>query len=446
MFNIHDSPVPKQESTTSQAKSDKKSNPTESTATRGKRKRTSSSREEHPHVEIESSASSLDTGRQPPLLRESSVSAETTTSSLTAMSSTTIPPDSISFPTIASDALGRQLTTIRSIFFTPTTSCTQQTFLMAHESVVKLLADMRLAMYSSSTSFLDQREESIRFVTAIGVVCRVLALKLPWSSPPPDDCLLSPIRDWAPRILRSWEGWIIQFIRIVTCWFDETISPNNILRELSLARLTAPDIPLVKLGGEFMLFEGLTEMLDAFVHFVRSEEKPVEDKQYWGIDVLRACVLLLGDGINFAFIEGAFGPDVEEEEDEEDDAAQTLLDAFGAAQPSGIFHDDDEGSSDDDDDDDDVEEDDDDTFMLRDGDEDGDEDSDEDDESVPFLFFPTRRSGSNHPERRASENVPIVSHRKAYSGHCNVQTVHSSLYNLISRLKMSITTDWTMNT
>lgn len=442
MFNIHDSPVPEQESST-QTKSDKKSNPTESTTTRGKRKRISTQQSSSATApQPESRASSLDTGRQPPSLRRgSNVSAptETNTSSLTAMSSNTIPLDSILsssasatssaaasgvIAAVPSDALGRQLTAIRRMFFTPSTECTQQTFLIAHESVVKLLADMRLAMYSASSTFLNQREESIRFVTAIGVVCRILALKLSWPTTVENEVLLSPIQNWAPKILKSWGGWLIQFIRNVTCWFDNTVSPNNVLRELSLARLSAPDVPLVALGGESILFESSTEMLDKFAQFVRSADPSLEEIQYWGIDVLRACILLLGDGINFAFIEGAFGPSIEEdeeeeeEEDDDEETAQTLLDAFEAAQPSGVYHD--NGSSNDDDDDNDVdveEEDDDETFMLRYGAE------DEDDESVPFLFFPTRRSGLNYPERRAAENVPIVSHRKAYSGHCNIQTV-----------------------
>ena len=106
MFNIHDSPTPPRE-TTVQTKSAVKSNPaetatspkstvtesatanpTEESTSRGKRKRTSAKNGDETVVggEVESSASSLDTGRQPPPLRESSVSAETTTS-LTAMSS-----------------------------------------------------------------------------------------------------------------------------------------------------------------------------------------------------------------------------------------------------------------------------------------------------------------------------------------------------------------------
>src|SRR5208282_970943 len=104
MFNIHDSPTPPRE-TTVQTKSAAKSNPaetatspksnvaesatanpTEGSASRGKRKRTSAKKGDETVVsgEVESSASSLDTERQPPPLRESSVSAETTTS-LTAM-------------------------------------------------------------------------------------------------------------------------------------------------------------------------------------------------------------------------------------------------------------------------------------------------------------------------------------------------------------------------
>ena len=331
--------------------------------------------------------------------------------------------------------MGRQLTTIRRIFFTPVNECTQQTFLMAHESVVSLLSEMRLAMYSSPQSFAAQREESIRFVTAIGVVCRILALKLDWPSPVTDETLLSPIRDWDSRILRSWNGWIIQFIRLVTCFFDETMSPNNVLRELSLARLTAPDVPLVALGGESILFDGLTGMLDQFVRFVRSSEKTAEDNRYWGIDVLRACILLLGDGINFAFIEGAFSSAIIDEDAEEE--VQTLLDAFESVQPPGIYNDDDEGSSDDNDDDGEdgdveveEEDEDDDGIVLRIGRGQDDDDDDDDDDSVPFVFFPPRRSGLNNPERHAAEDVPIVSHRKAYSGHCNVQTVPPILLSI----------------
>jgi hypothetical protein len=344
------------------------------------------------------------------------------------MSSITIPPESIT-SAVASDALGRHLTYIRQIFFTPAASCTQQTFLLVHESVVTLLADMRLTMYTASGSFHAQREESIRFVTAIGVVCRVLALKLPWPSQA-DDILLVPIRNWENKILRSWEGWLIQFIRIVTYWFDETVSPNNVLRELSLARLTAPEVPLVAVGGDSILFERFVNMLDSFVEFVRAPVHTIEIKRYWGIEVLRACILLLGDGINFAFVEGAFSPavDEEQEEEEEEEAGQALLDAFEAAQPLEVYHDDDQGSEDEDEyedeeddddmDDDDDDDDDDDTYMLSIGGE-----EDEDDGSIPFLFFPARRSGLNYPEKHAAENVPIVSHRKAYSGHCNVKTV-----------------------
>ena len=304
---------------------------------------------------------------------------------------------------------------------------------MAHESVVTLLGEMRLAMYSSAQSLAAQREESIRFVTAIGVVCRILVLNLDWPSPVTDESLLSPIRNWDSRILRSWNGWIIQFIRLVTCFFEETMSPNNILRELSVARLTAPEVPLVALGGESILFDGLTGMLDRFVRFLRSSEKAAEDKRYWGIDVLRACILLLGDGINFAFIEGAFSSAIDEDAEEE---AQMLLDAFEAAQAPDDSNNDDEGNSDGDGDDDDEEDggveveeeedEDEDGIVLRIGraqDNDDDDDDDDDDDNVPFVFFPTRRSGLNNPERHAAEDVPIVSHRKAYSGHCNVQTV-----------------------
>jgi hypothetical protein len=420
MFNIHDSPVPPREST-ARTKSEPKSNPSESSATRGKRKRPSSRRDgeedEQAAGELESSASSLDVVRQPPPLRESSVSAETTTS-LTAMSSVTIPAESIT-SIVAPDALGRQLTSIRRIFFTPTVSCTQQTFLTAHESVVSLLSDMRLVMNSAAPSFSAQREEAIRFVTVIGIVCRLLALKLEWPFLAEED-LSAPIHHWDHWIRRSWSGWVIQFIRLVTLWFHDVIAPNNIIRELLSKRGEAPDIPLVALGGDNVLFEELSEMSLVFQLFVEAPEKSEEDKRFWGMEVLRALVLLLGDGINFAFIEGAFSPAVDLEGEEEE--AQTLLDAFEATRPPGLNDDGDEeeegqGGSEEDED-----EEGEDTFILRYGPQT--DDADDDEETVPFFFFPTRRSGLNHPEQEAAKDVPVVSHRKAYSGHCNVQTVN----------------------
>jgi len=311
----------------------------------------------------------------------------------------TIPAESIT--SSGADSLGRQLTVIRRIFFTPTAECTQQTFLMAHESVVSLLADMRLAMYCGSTEFASQREESIRFVTAIGVVCRVLALYLEWPSPA-DSTLLVPIRNWDHYIRRSWEGWTLQFIRLVCGWFDNVISPNHILRELSMTRDNAPNQPLVAVGGDEILFEGLSEMSVAFERFYLSPEKSMDDKRFWGLEVLRALILLLGDGINYAFIEGAFSPVEEEMENEDEEGEEhepdTLLDLFEAAQPPGIHGDESEEE---------------DTYMTS-----GEEGEDE----VPFFFFPSRRRG-RHGEMDAGKDVPIVSHRKSYSGHCNVQTV-----------------------
>lgn len=431
MFNIHDSPAPPTEPN-ARSKTAAKPNPTESTATsRGKRKRHSSRRDDADGGEsvrgnVESSGSSLDTGRQPPPLRESSVSAETNTS-LTAMSSITIPPESIT-STVAPDALGRQLTAIRRMFFAPSNELTEQTLLMAHESVVTLLGDMRLAMYSGSPNFAPQREEAVRFVTVIGVVSRVLALRLDWPAPHPEDILLAPIRSWDHWIRRSWEGWTMQFIRLVTGWFDDVIAPNNILRELSLKRAEAPSIPLVKLGGEEILYERLTDMSIAFERLVQSSEKSVEDKRYWGIEVLRALVLLLGDGLNFAFIEGAFSPSLEMEDEEGGvEEAQTLLDAFEAAHPAALYADDSdeqEHTSDSD-----MVEEEDDSLALgygpnvEDGDEEDEDDDDDEDDLSPLFFFQNRRGGLHHPERDAAKDVPVVSHRKSYSGHCNVQTV-----------------------
>jgi hypothetical protein len=320
------------------------------------------------------------------------------------------------------------------MFFTSSAEaeCTQQNFLMAHESVVSLLSDMRLAMYAGSPDFAAQREEAMRFVTAIGVVCRVLALRLDWPSPA-DDILLEPIRIWDHQIRRSWEGWVIQFIRLVSGWFDDVIAPNNIHRELAMSRHDAPDIPLVAVGRDIIFFETMSEMSFAFERFLRASEKTAFDKQFWAIEVLRALVLSLGDGINFGFIEGAFSPAIDEDVDEVE--VQTLLDAFEASRPPGLHSDEEE--SDGDEDGEDI-----DNYYMSHGD-DGEEDDeeDDDDDEVPFYFFPSRRGGLSQPERDAAKDVPIVSHRKAYSGHCNVQTVQSRLSYLTCRSKMLITTD-----
>ena len=439
MFNIHDSPAPQTEPN-ARSKTDPKANRTEPSTTRGKRKRQSSRRDgedgEPAQGDVESSGSSIDTRRQPPPLRESSVSAETNTS-LTAMSSITIPPESVT-STVAPDALGRHLTTIRRMFFAPSNELTQRTFLMAHESVVSLLSDMRLAMYSGSPNFSQQREDAVRFVTVIGIVSRVLALKLDWPAPHSDDILLAPIRSWDHWIRRSWEGWTIQFIRLVTGWFEDVIAPNNILRELSLKRAEAPNVPLVKLGGEEILYERLADMSIAFERLVQSSEKTVEDKRYWGTEVLRALVLLLGDGLNFAFIEGAFSPSVDME-DEEEEEVQTLLDAFEAAHPAALYHESSEEEDEQASDGDMVEEEEDDTLVLRYGpnveDGDDDDDDDDDDDLSPLFFFQNRRGGLHRPERDAAKDVPVVSHQKAYSGHCNVQTVNTLLNFPNSQIK-----------
>jgi hypothetical protein len=420
MFNIHDDPATPHESSV-QTKSTPKSNPIESATARGKRKRPVSRRDDDQDAQAGSSASSMDVDRKPPALRESSVSAETS-SSLAAMSSATVHPESV-VSTITSSTMGRQLTAIRRLFFTPQSECTQQTFLMAHESVVSLLADMRLAMYSGSADFIEQRQETMRFITCIGVVCRAIALRLEWSDPAPD-ILLQTIVDWERTIPRTWDQWTIQFIRIVTCWFDSTISPNNVLRELAQAKNSAPNSHLVALGGEEPLFDTIVEMYDSFISFVESaEERTEQQKRFWMLDVLRACTLLLGEGIDFAFVEGAFATDLGDEFDEEE---ETLLEAFAA--PAITIHDDEDEGDDEDgesdsehegheDDDVEIEEEDGDELVLRYGDG---EDSDDEMERPPFLIF--RRGRSNHPEHVAKD-IPIVSHRKAYSGHCNVRTV-----------------------
>ena len=283
---------------------------------------------------------------------------------------------------------------------------------MCHESVVTVLHEMRMAMYSGSSQFLEQREEVIRFVTAMGVVCRTIALYLPW--PEEEEVLLTPIRNWDQWIPMTWDGWTIKFIRLICGCLNDTIAPNNLIREIRGLRESAPERPLVAVGGENYLFDSLAHMTRTFERFVTSQKSDAE-KNFWGLQVLRALILQLGDGLNFAYIEGAFRPteEMEVEEDEEEHEPETLLDAFEAAQPPNLES---EHESEDDEDDEDDEEDDDELILRYGG---GD---DEEEESVPFFFFPSRR-GMNNPERNAAKDVPVVSHRKEYSGHCNVQTV-----------------------
>lgn len=370
----------------------------------------------------ESSASSMDTDRKPPALRDSSVSAETS-SSLAAVSSATIAPESVT-SNIASDAMGRQLTAIRRLFFTPPNECTQQTFLMAHESVVSLLSDMRLAMYSGSPEFVGQREETIRFVTCIGVVCRVIALRLRWEDIAPE-VLLQTVVEWDRTIPHSWDHWIIRFIRLVTCWFDATISPNNAFRELR--SFLGTNSHLVAVGGESLLFDDVSEMVDSFVQFIESTEKTEEQKRFWILDVLRACILLLGEGIDFAFVEVAFATVL-------DDGLEAILEAFET--PTITVDDEDEEDEDEEGEDEDNDENEiesengghEDDVEIEEEDEEGSSfifryggDDDDDMDRAPFLIF--RRGGFNQFVRQVANDVPIVSHRKTYTGHCNVQTV-----------------------
>ena len=275
-------------------------------------------------------------------------------------------------------------------------------------------------MYSSSSQFASQREEAIRFVTTIGVVCKIIALNLSWTDDEDQEALLSPIRNWEQWISRSWEGWIIQFIRLVCGCLNDTIAPNNLIRETTRLRETAAETPLVAVGGDSYLFDSLADMTTEFERFVITSPKTDDQKRFWALQVLRALILVLGDGINFAYIEGAFR--LSEEREEETEEPQTLLDAFEAAQPPGINSEDEHESEDDESEDDD----DDDEFILRyaGGDE-------EEEESVPFFFFPSRRGGMNNPERNAAKDVPIVPHRREFTGHCNVQTVHLFTTKLI---------------
>lgn len=175
--------------------------------------------------------------------------------------------------------------------------------------------------------------------------------------------------------------------------------------------------------------------------------------RFWGMKVGRGILMDVGDGVNFEFVNRAFGGlrTVVEEDDDEDDGRERLqedIDPNEEEQPirevrlirrhssprpsrhaesvplGSTRHSDassDTGTSDDDDDGD---EDDDEEQDEDDGDGDDDEeDSDEDeDEDSPFMRHSSRR------RLGVESHVPCSSHVNVYRGHCNIKTVKDVNY------------------
>ena len=189
--------------------------------------------------------------------------------------------------------------------------------------------------------------------------------------------------------------------------------------------------------------------------------------KYWGFKIGRGLLMNAGDGVNFAFVDRAYGglgvpvqtddgrsqEDINGEEQtivvpsttvatrsefQSEDKTDT---AFGApiegaqsveiASTGGEEEYDDEeddsgeenemGSSDEEDEDDDFDDEDEDDESDEDSDNDEDEDGDDDNLTGQYLF----RGPSERIRLRASvqQDTPVSSHTRSYRGHCNVKTV-----------------------
>ena len=185
--------------------------------------------------------------------------------------------------------------------------------------------------------------------------------------------------------------------------------------------------------------------------------------RFWGLKVGRGLLMSVGEGVNFEFVNRAFGGlrAVVEEDDDEDDGRERLQEDIdpeeeeerisdvrltyksrpgGSRQPtveSTTDEDDGAGPADsasgfDDDDDDDSEGGQDDEEENEDGDENDDDDdqdsednsSDSEEESEVLGFS----LGGRGKPKVVEGHVPCSSHLNVYRGHCNVQTVKDVNY------------------
>ena len=184
-------------------------------------------------------------------------------------------------------------------------------------------------------------------------------------------------------------------------------------------------------------------VLPASESAIGSEQRPaIQDRhaavKFWAFKVGRGLLMNAAEGVNFQFVDTAFGglgqqaveedrsqEDIDsDEEDEQRICGITLRHATeGTDDESDDDNDDDSENSD-------LEETDPgDNIDGIDGDDDNDEDSDQDDddeadsgdEERAFMF----QSRSNRGNLKASveKHVPCDSHTRTYRGHCNVKTV-----------------------
>lgn len=165
-------------------------------------------------------------------------------------------------------------------------------------------------------------------------------------------------------------------------------------------------------------------------------------QRFWGVRVARGILMHVGEGINFEFVNRAFGGllgHVEEDDDEEPERVQDDIHPDEEEQSVGHRRSEDEEGSDDDGESEgaieegssydfgDSDEDEDDGDDDAEGEDDNDDDDDDDDgEEEGFMFGPgTLR---NRVREHVEIHVPCVTHENVYRGHCNIKTVKDVNY------------------
>ena len=336
------------------------------------------------------------------------------------------------------------------------------------------------------------RDSSRRFLQASGTLSRLLGGKLQTLAPSP---ALEIFRNISPAPLEAGVAmsprqiFSYEFLRAITLWLDggiDELSQGFRLSATHRGGITRFPIPtdaqnsgiddflipyLIRLarGGAIhnvdasrferdqyrQVFETESAAVVAFSHAVRMpledlsnavvpaltrEERTLAVAQdrntalkFWGFKVGRGLLMNAGEGVNFQFVDTAFGGlgtsanDIEDDKlqediDPESDSSLDLEDAPSDAEVVLMddLHDEiAEQMAEHDEQDNDTNDDDNDN-----GDDDNSEADDDDEitaEERHFVF----QSASNRGRLRESveQDVPCVSHTRQYRGHCNIKTV-----------------------
>lgn len=225
----------------------------------------------------------------------------------------------------------------------------------------------------------------------------------------------------------------------------------------------AIQIPLQDMSGALTYLDS-GEGTESSQRTVQAQDKQAALK-YWGFKVGRGLLMNAGEGVNFAFVDRAYGGlglsrDIDEGrvQDNIDSATEEQVvdtaDVVSNASPvkgepesaqngannetpeevhvnepeevneeASEDDDDDDGDDDDDDgdDDDDDSDDDGDDNDSDDGDDDG--EADEDDGGLASQFILRSTSERNRLRSQVQKDVPVMAHSRKYTGHCNVKTV-----------------------